>query len=50
LNFKEQEPAMSTDQLHIPTSPSKPRQPARALWIAAAMTALVGAFFLLRGP
>ena len=39
---------MSTDRPLQPSSWSKSRQPARALWIAAAMTALVGAFFLLR--
>lgn len=40
---------MSTDPLHTPTTSSGPTQPVRALWVAAAMTALIGAFFLLRG-
>lgn len=39
---------MSTDHLLIPTSSSESPRPARALWIAAAMTALISAFFLLR--
>ena len=39
---------MATDQLHTQTSPAESVRPARALWIAAAMTALIGAFFLLR--
>jgi hypothetical protein len=39
---------MSIDPLHAPNSPSAPPRPGRALWIAAAMTALIGAFFLLR--
>ncbi len=39
---------MLTDHLHPPISPSGIPRPARALWIAAAMTALIGAFFLLR--
>jgi hypothetical protein len=39
---------MATDHLHTPTSPIASFRPARALWIAAVMTALIGAFFLLR--
>ena len=39
---------MATDQLHAPNLFAAPPRPARALWIAAAMTALIGAFFLLR--
>jgi Protein of unknown function (DUF2933) len=39
---------MSSNHLRAPTSPAEPLRPARALWIAAAMTALIGAFFLLR--
>jgi Protein of unknown function (DUF2933) len=35
---------MSTNHLHPADSPRR----ARALWIAAAMTALIGAFILLR--
>ena len=39
---------MSTDHLHQPnTSPGSSR-PARSLWTAAAMTALIGVFYLLR--
>ena len=40
---------MSTDALQAPTNSSaaSPRS-GRALWIAVAMTALIGAFFLLR--
>jgi hypothetical protein len=43
-----EELAMSTEQLHPSTSPTESPPPARALWVAAAMTALIGAFFLLR--
>ena len=39
---------MSNNPPHEPTSASEPFRSARALWIAAAMTALIGAFFLLR--
>lgn len=39
---------MSTNHLHTPSSSSESPQPARALWIAAAMAALIGAFFVLR--
>jgi hypothetical protein len=39
---------MSTDQPHAPNTSAAPSRPGRALWIAAAMTALIGAFFLLR--
>ncbi len=39
---------MSTDQLHAPNTSAESPRPRRALWIAAAMTALIGAFFLLR--
>jgi len=39
---------MSTDHLHTPTSPADSTRPTRALLIAAAMAALIGAFFLLR--
>jgi hypothetical protein len=42
------ESTMSTDQLHAPNSSAESPRPARALWIAAGMTALIGAFFLLR--
>jgi hypothetical protein len=39
---------MSIDHPHASAaSPESPR-PTRALWIAAAMAALIGAFFLLR--
>lgn len=38
---------MSTDRLHTPTSSSGSPPTARALWIAVAMTALLGAVFLL---
>lgn len=39
---------MSTDHLHTPITSPEPTRPARALWVAAAMTALIAAFFLLR--
>lgn len=39
---------MSNDHLHAPATSSGPARPARALWVAPAMTALIGAFFLLR--
>ncbi len=39
---------MSTDHLHTPTTSPEPTRPARALWVAAAMTALIAAFFQLR--
>jgi len=39
---------MPTEYLHHPSSTPESAKPARALWIAAAMTALIGAFFLLR--
>ena len=39
---------MATEYLHHRSSTSESGKPARALWIAAAMTALIGAFFLLR--
>ena len=39
---------MATDPLHAPNSFAAPPRLARTLWIAAAMTALIGAFFLLR--
>jgi len=39
---------MSTTHLHAPDSPTDSPRPARALQIAGAMTALIGAFFLLR--
>ena len=39
---------MSTDQLHAPNLSAESPRHARALWIAAGMTALIGAFFLLR--
>jgi len=39
---------MATEYLHHWSSTPESAKPARALWIAAAMTALIGAFFLLR--
>jgi len=39
---------MSTDHIHAPSSMPEPTRPARGLWVAAAMTALIAAFFLLR--
>jgi hypothetical protein len=39
---------MTTDHLQHPATPSDSPKPARALWIAAAMAALIGVFFLLR--
>lgn len=39
---------MSTGHLHTPTTFPGPTCPARALWVAGAMTALIAAFFLLR--
>lgn len=39
---------MSTNDLQAPNSSADSPRPARALWIAVAMTALIGAFFLLR--
>ena len=37
---------MSTDHLHTPTTSPEPTRPARALWVAAAMTALIAAWVL----
>jgi Protein of unknown function (DUF2933) len=39
---------MSANHLHAADSAADSLRPMRALWIAAAMTALIGAFFLLR--
>lgn len=41
---------MSTDHVHqpIPAPAPAPSRPGRAVWVAVAMTALIGAFFLLR--
>jgi len=39
---------MSSDHLQAPVSLPESHRPARALWIAAAMAALIGAFFVLR--
>lgn len=39
---------MPTDHLHTPTLPTEPTRTVRALWIAAAMTAFIAVFFLLR--
>ena len=39
---------MQTDPPHLPTSPNDDRAPHRPLWAAAAMVALIGAFYLLR--
>jgi len=39
---------MSTETLHRPSSTPETTRPRRTLWIAAAMAAFVGAFFLLR--
>jgi len=39
---------MSTDHRPAPNPSTASSRPGRALWIAAAMTALIGAFFLLR--
>jgi len=39
---------MATEYVDLPSSTTESAKPARALWIAAAMTALIGAFFLLR--
>ncbi len=39
---------MSTDHLNASAPSGGSPRPARALWIAAAMVALIGAFFLLR--
>jgi fatty acid desaturase len=39
---------MATEYLHHRSSTPESAKPAHALWIAAAMTALIGAFFLLR--
>lgn len=42
------EPAMPSEYASPPTLTPDSAKPGRALWIAAAMTALIGAFFLLR--
>jgi len=39
---------MSTETAFQPASTPESAKPSRALWIAAVMTALIGAFFLLR--
>ena len=39
---------MSTDHVHQPIPAPTPSRPARAVWVAVAMTALIGPFFLLR--
>lgn len=39
---------MSTDHVHAPSTAPEPTRPARAVWVAAAMTTLIAAFFLLR--
>ena len=39
---------MFTKSVHHPLSTPDRTKPGRALWIAAAMTGLIGAFFLLR--
>lgn len=39
---------MQTDPPHLSTSPNDDRAPYRPLWVAAAMVALIGAFYLLR--
>ena len=39
---------MSTDHLHQTSSVPEPGRRPRTLWVAVAMTVLIGAFFLLR--
>lgn len=39
---------MSHDHVHQSLTAPAPSRPARAFWVAIAMTALIGAFFLLR--
>ncbi|MCK6538330.1 MAG: DUF2933 domain-containing protein [Polyangiaceae bacterium] len=39
---------MSTDPIHAPSTASEPTRPARAVWVAVAMMALIAAFFLPR--
>jgi hypothetical protein len=39
---------MATDHLRQNSTTPEPSKPPRTWWVAAAMTALIGAFFLLR--